>query len=125
MRFSKFSRVTFLALIFIYSCADVSEAGKRVYLVEVDGNIADMRKTAEKMMAKYGCADLGFLHAQASYFPPSYSVHENEIHAALRNRGATVGANVVIGNFYQRPATGIGLKCDDEIMKELLSENRP
>ncbi len=119
-----FAYLSIIAIFLLASCADVSESGKHVFLVEIDGDIAQMRKIADKMIQKYGCEDLGFIHAKASYFPPVYSVHENEIHAALRNRGAHIGANVVVGNFYQRPATGVGLKCDPEIIHQIQSENR-
>jgi hypothetical protein len=86
-----------------------------VRFIEMEGKPYELQAKADELVGKHGCAYLGFINADASYFPPSYSVHENEIHAALRNRAAKVNANLVIANFYQRPAQGIALKCDERV----------
>lgn len=69
---------------------------------------------ADKIAHQHDCKFIGFVDAKASHFPGSYSIHENEIHSALRNRAAKIGANVVVANFYEKPANGVGLLCPDE-----------
>lgn len=106
-----------LGLIFLVSCADVTPAGKRIHIVETEGTLGDAQVIADKMIAKKDCEFVAYLDAKTSVFPGSYSVHENEIHAALRNRAAKVGANTIIANFYQKPAQGVGLLCPDSLFE--------
>lgn len=99
----------------LYGCADLTPSGARVKFVESEGDLADIQEIADKMAAEKNCSFMGYVDAKTSVFPGSYSVHENEIHSALRNRAAKVGANVVIANFYKKPAQGAVLKCPEEI----------
>lgn len=100
-------KVLFLLLIFL-ACAKVTKAGRRIYLIESSGTRLDFQNLGDKLEAKYGCKFLGYIDAKTPFFPPTAEHHENEVHAALRNEGARMGANVVIGNFYVKPATGLG-----------------
>lgn len=110
-------------LFFFISCADVTPQGARIHIIESQGSRLDYAASADKLVAKHDCQNLGFVDAKTSLFPPSYDVHENEIHAALRNRAAKMGANVLMANFYQKPATGIALLCSEEALKELPKRN--
>lgn len=101
------------ALLFV-ACADVTKPGKKVHFVESSEGAADWQEKADFLTAKHDCEYLGFADAKTSIFPPSYSLHENEIHAALRNRAAKMGGNVVIANFFQKPAQGIVMNCPSE-----------
>ncbi len=107
-----------LCLLLSISCARVTKAGRKVYLIESNGTRLDFQNQADQLEARYGCKFLGYIDANTAVFPPTAEHHENEIHAALRNEGAKMGANVVIGNFYVKPATGLGLHCDEEILKK-------
>ena len=99
------------------SCADVTRPGKKVHFVESDKGAADWQDKADFLEAKHDCQYIGFADAKTSYFPPSYSQQENEVHAALRNRAAKMGGNLVISNFYQKPAQGIVMSCPQEYFK--------
>lgn len=99
---------SFLILI---SCADVTKPGKKVHFVESSKGAVDWQEKADFLEAKHNCEYIGFADAKTSYFPPSYSQQENEVHAALRNRAAKMGGNLVISNFYQKPAQGIVMNC--------------
>lgn len=105
----------YLILTSLTGCANLTQSGAKVRFVESQGELADMMEVSDRMIAKSGCEFVGFVDAKTSLFPGSYSVHQNEIHAALRNRAAKLGADVVIANFYRKPAQGIGLKCPREI----------
>lgn len=108
-----------ILLLLITACADLTKPGAKVHFVEEKGtHLWQMQETADKMVAKHDCEFLGYIDADPSKFPGSYSVHENEIHSALRNRAAKIGANVVVANFYQKPAQGIGLKCPQEYLNQ-------
>lgn len=107
----------FVSSLFFVSCADVTRPGRKVHFIEIeDGKAFQMQEKADKMVAHNGCRFVGWLDAKTSKFPGSYSIHENEIHAALRNRAAKLGANLVIANFYQKPAQGIGLDCPESVL---------
>lgn len=109
-------RILFIVLLgFVYSCADLTPDGSHVKIVEQDGELIDVQATADKLSAKHNCEFIGFVDAKTSLFPGSYSIHDNEVHTALRNRAAKMGANVVIANFYRKPAQGIGLKCPPDV----------
>lgn len=97
------------------SCAHITPAGSRVKIVEQEGSLLEISETADKLVAKHNCSFVGFVDAKTSLFPGSYSLHDNEIHTALRNRAAKIGANVVVANFYRKPAQGIGLSCPDDV----------
>lgn len=103
-------------LILISSCANLSESGAKVGFIETTGTGVEVMNFAEKVAADYKCTFKGYINAKASMFPGSYSIHQNEIHTALRNRAAKMGANVVIANFYEKPARGIGLLCPEEFV---------
>ena len=108
-----------LTLVFILaSCADVTPGGKKVHFVESEKDAVDYQEKADFLEAKHNCEFIGFTDAKTSIFPPSYSTHENEIHAALRNRAAKMGGNVVISNFYRKPVQGIVMNCPPEYFKE-------
>lgn len=105
----------FFILFFLsVSCADLTTSGAKVKFVEHVGDLWEVQETADRMVAKNNCEFIGYVDAKTSIFPGSYSIHENEIHSALRNRAAKIGANVVVANFYKKPAQGIGLKCPSE-----------
>jgi hypothetical protein len=72
---------------------------------------------ADRVLSKYDCRFVGYISADAALFPGVYSLHQNEIHAALRNQGAKIGANVVVANFYERPAQGVGLICPEDFVR--------
>lgn len=97
------------------ACANLTKSGARVKFIEIDGELLEIQETAEKFAVKNNCEYVGFVDADPALFPGSYSLHENEIHSALRNRAAKMGANLVIANFYRKPAQGVGLKCPPEI----------
>lgn len=99
----------------ITGCADLTPSGAKVKFVETDGDLGQIQEIADKMAAEKDCTFMGYINAKTSLFPGSYSIHENEIHSALRNRAAKVGANLVIANFYKKPAQGAVLKCPEEI----------
>lgn len=100
----------------INSCADVTPSGKNVHYIESNEGALDLQNKADILVAKHNCKFLGFVDAKTSWFPPSYSTHENELHAALKNRAAKIDGNVVIANFYIKPAQGIALKCPQEYL---------
>lgn len=110
----------FILCFLIFACADVTKPGKKVHFVESSKGAWDWQEKADFLTAKHDCQYLGFADADTSYFPPSYSLHENEIHAALRNRTAKMGGNVVIANFYQKPAQGIVMNCPAEYFQDKL-----
>lgn len=105
-------------LLLFPACANLTKSGANVHFVEQEGQLWELQETADKMVAKHDCEFLGFIDAKTSKFPGSYSVHENEVHTALRNRAAKIGANVVVANFYKKPAQGIGLKCPPEYLNQ-------
>ena len=100
--------------LFFVACADVTKPGKKVHFVESSKGAVDWQEKADFLEAKHNCEYIGFADAKTSIFPPSYSQQENEIHAALRNRAAKMGGNLVISNFYQKPAQGIVMNCPQE-----------
>lgn len=103
----------YFLLITLVSCANLTKEGAKVRFVEHEGSALEIQETADKMIGKHDCRFIGYVDAKTSLFPGSYSVHENEIHSALRNRAAKIGANVVIANFYKKPAQGVGLFCPE------------
>jgi hypothetical protein len=107
-----------LFLLIVCSCANLTESGAKVGYVETSGKGIEVMELADKIAAQHDCKFVGFIDAKTSKFPGSYSVHENEIHSALRNRAAKIGANVVVANFYQKPANGVGLLCPEEFVHE-------
>lgn len=104
-----------ILLSFFTSCADLTTSGAKVKFVESEGDLSQIQEIADKMAAEKNCTFMGYIDAKTSVFPGSYSIHENEIHSALRNRAAKVGANLVIANFYKKPAQGAILKCPEDI----------
>jgi hypothetical protein len=102
-----------VVLIFLAGCANLTTSGAKVKFIENNGRAYEIQEMADKFAAKNECRFVGYVDADPSTFPGSYSLTENEIHAALRNRAAKMGANVVIANFYQKPAQGVGLLCPD------------
>ncbi|MCM2350540.1 MAG: DUF4156 domain-containing protein [Bacteriovoracaceae bacterium] len=111
-------RCSLLSLWIVISCANLTESGSKVTFIESNEGAFEMQEIADKLIAKEECKYLGFIDADTALFPGSYSVHENEIHSALRNRAAKVGANLVIANFYQKPAQGIVLLCPEEFLSQ-------
>jgi hypothetical protein len=107
-----------ISLFLFVSCADLSESGSRVRFIEHNGGLAEIQDLADKLTAKNDCRFIGFVDSNTSLFPGSYSTHENEIHAALRNRAAKMGANLIIANFYRKPAQGIGMSCPEEFLNQ-------
>jgi hypothetical protein len=105
-------------VLLLSSCANITPEGAKVSYVEVSGNALEVQEVADRIAAKSSCRFLGYLDAKTAMFPGSYSIHDNEIHSALRNRAAKVGANVVVANFYKKPAQGIGLSCPESYFKE-------
>jgi hypothetical protein len=111
----------FLVLIFVFSgCADITKSGNKVKFIEQDGGALEIQEKADRISAQYNCKFVGYVDAKTALFPGSYSVHENEIHTALRNRAARMGANVVISNFYRKPAQGVGLLCPADFLNSEL-----
>lgn len=106
------------SVLFFQGCADVTPSGKKVHFVESEKDLLDYEEKADFLTAKHGCEFVGIADAKASYFPPSYSTHENEIHAALRNRAAKMGGNLVISNFYRKPPQGVVMKCPETYFRE-------
>ena len=102
--------ILFVFFLFV-SCADLTSSGARVSYIESPGSELEVLELAEKVAVEKNCEFLGYVNADAALFPGSYSIQNNEIHAALRNRAAKMGANLVVANFYRRPARGIGLQC--------------
>lgn len=111
-------RCSLLSLWIVLSCANLTESGSKVTFIESNEGAFEMQEIADKLIAKEECKYLGFIDADTAHFPGSYSVHDNEIHSALRNRAAKVGANLVIANFYQKPAQGIVLLCPEEFLSQ-------
>jgi hypothetical protein len=112
-----------LLLYFLFvSCANLTTSGARVSYVESPGTALEVMNLAEEIAAKNNCEFLGYVNADAALFPGSYSVQNNEIHAALRNRAAKMGANLVVANFYQKPPRGIGLQCPSTFVNESAQE---
>jgi TPP-dependent indolepyruvate ferredoxin oxidoreductase alpha subunit len=110
----KKSNVVLFKMMFLLAltgCADLTKSGAKVRFVEHAGPFIEMQEMADRMVAKNNCDYVGIVDAKTALFPGSYSVHDNEIHTALRNRAAKIGANLVIANFYLKPARGIGLFC--------------
>lgn len=101
-------------MLLISSCADLTTSGAKVGYVESDGDAHEVQDLADKLVAKNNCKFIGYVDAKTALFPGSYSIEENEIHTALRNRAAKIGANVVVANFYRKPAQGIGLLCPED-----------
>lgn len=104
-----------LFLFAFVSCADLTKEGSKVRMIETTGAAWEIQAFAEKFAAKNNCTYIGFVDSNTSVFPGSYSVHDNEIHSALRNRAAKIGANLVVADFYKKPAQGVGLLCPDNI----------
>lgn len=105
-----------LMFITLVSCANLTESGAKVGFIETQGRGLEVMDFADRIRAKHNCAFVGMVDAKTSLFPGSYSIHENEIHSALRNRAAKIGANVVVANFYEKPARGVGLLCPQEFV---------
>lgn len=108
-----------ILICFVSACANLSKSGAKVRFVEENGALYKIQETADKMVAKHDCEFIGFVDADTSLFPGSYSTHENEIHSALRNRAAKIGANVVVANFYHKPAQGAGLLCPEAYLNQI------
>lgn len=104
----------FIPLFFLCACANLTQSGAKVRYVEHNGSPLEIQDTADKMIGKNNCTFIGYVDAETALFPGSYSIHENEVHTALRNRAAKMGANVVIANFYKKPAQGVGLLCPED-----------
>lgn len=109
-----------IVLFILVGCADITKSGSKVKFIEHDGGAFEIQDKADKISAQYGCKFVGYVDAKTSPFPGSYSVHENEVHTALRNKAAKMGANVVISNFYRKPAQGVGLLCPQEFLNSEL-----
>lgn len=105
-------------LILLASCADLTPAGSKVRFVESDGGALEIQNLADRIAAKNNCRFVGYVDAETSLFPGSYSNYDNEIHTALRNRAAKIGANLVIANFYRKPAQGVGLSCPETFLNQ-------
>lgn len=103
----------FILILLTFSCANLTESGAKVSFIETPDQGVELMNYADMVSAKHSCSFIGFIDAKTSFFPGSYSVHQNEVHAALRNRSAKIGANVVVANFYVKPARGIGLLCPE------------
>lgn len=112
------NKLLILALILFTACADLTSSGRKVKFIESDGKAYVIQEKADVLVAKHDCQFIGYIDAKTSLFPGSYSVHENEIHTALRNRAAKMGANLVIANFYVKPAQGVGLLCPEEFLNQ-------
>lgn len=114
-----------IILFFLNGCADITKSGSKVKFIEHNGGALEIQELADKVSAQYNCKFIGYVDAKTALFPGSYSVHENEIHTALRNRAAKMGANLVISNFYRKPAQGVGLLCPPEFLNSdlVFSEN--
>ena len=108
----------FLMLFLIVSCANLTPSGSKVHFVESDGGALEVQNLADKIAAKNNCKFIGYVDADTALFPGSYSITDNEIHTALRNRAAKIGANLVIANFYRKPAQGVGLSCPEEFLDQ-------
>src|SRR5690606_19326259 len=106
-----------ILILLLISCANLTESGAKVGFIETTGRGLEVMEFAEKISANHGCKFMGFIEARTSLFPPSYSIHQNEVHAALRNRAAKIGANVIVANFYEKPARGVGLLCPEEFVR--------
>lgn len=107
-----------LIFIFLSSCADLTRSGAKVHFVESDGGAREIQDLADRMVARNNCKFIGYVDAKTSIFPGSYSTNENEIHTALRNRAAKIGANLVVANFYRKPAQGVGLLCPETYLNQ-------
>lgn len=105
--------VRMIVFIFLSSCADLTPSGAKVHFVESDGGALEIQNLADKIAAKNNCKFIGYVDAKTALFPGSYSTYDNEIHTALRNRAAKIGANLVVANFYRKPAQGVGLLCPE------------
>lgn len=113
-----------LLLSLAISCADITKSGSKVKFIEHEGRALEIQELADRISAKHGCKFMGYIDAKTAMFPGSYSVHENEVHTALRNGAGKIGANVVIANFYRKPAQGVGLLCPQEFLSsELIFTN--
>ncbi|MFP5387479.1 MAG: hypothetical protein ACLGHN_15480 [Bacteriovoracia bacterium] len=111
-------KLMLLLNILFLSCADLTTSGARVRYVESPGSALEVLTLAEEIASKNNCEFLGYINADAALFPGSYSLQDNEIHAALRNRAAKIGANLVVANFYRKPPRGIGLSCPLAFLSE-------
>lgn len=103
----------YLIFLTFLSCADLTTKGAEVGFVQTEGGMVEIQEVSDRMIAKKNCMFISYIQADTALFPGSYSIHENEIHSALRNRAAKLGANVVIANFYKKPAQGAALKCPE------------
>lgn len=103
--------------VLLTACADITKKGSKVKFIEEQGGALAIQEKADKLEERFGCKFIGYVDAQTSLFPGSYSIHENEIHTALRNKAGKMGANLIIANFYKKPAQGVGLYCPDEFLK--------
>lgn len=111
-------RAVLFLIIFTTSCADLTPSGSKVGYVESDGGALEVQELADRIAAKNNCKFIGYVDADAALFPGSYSLADNEIHTALRNRAAKMGANLVVANFYRRPAQGVGLLCPKDFVNQ-------
>lgn len=107
-----------ISLLSLFSCANLSKEGAKVRFLELEESPLVIQQTADKIVAKHNCSFIGYVDAETALFPGSYSLHENEVHSALRNRAAKLGANLVIANFYRKPAQGVGLSCPEEFLEQ-------
>jgi hypothetical protein len=111
-----FMKWILLTLVFS-SCANLTPFGAKVGIIETEGSGFEVMDFADKISSKHSCQFVGYVDAKAALLPGSYSLHDNEIHTALRNRAAAIGANVVVANFYEKPARGVGLLCPETFVK--------
>lgn len=117
----------FFLIFLTIACADITKSGKKVKFIENSGRALDIQEQADRISGQYGCKFIGYIDAKTAMFPGSYSVHENEVHTALRNGAGKIGANVVIANFYRKPAQGVGLLCPQEFLNSelIFAEDQP
>lgn len=111
-------KFNFTLLLLVVSCADLTKSGRQVRFIESNEGALEIQELADKLIAEKSCQYLGFIDSDTALFPGSYSIHDHEIHSALRNRAAKVGGNLVIANFYKKPAQGIALLCPEEFLNE-------
>jgi hypothetical protein len=110
------SMKTLVFLIILTACANLTPPGSKVGFIETNGSGYEVMEYADRIAAEHSCDFIGYVDAKSSVFPGSYSVHENEVHSALRNRAAKMGVNVVVANFYEKPARGVGLLCPESFV---------
>lgn len=113
----KLNVISVFCFFLLIGCADITKTGSKVKFIEEQGGPLAIQEKADKLEGQFGCKFIGYVDAKTSLFPGSYSIHENEVHTALRNKAGKMGANLVIANFYKKPAQGIGLVCPEGFLK--------